>query len=179
MSLSYAINGHVAVLTMDGLAEDATDEEWGVVRALFSSAYRRQCRFLWVIDIRRFNLATALAHLDTTIDTVREARWRSARWCAGLVIVAEADVADALSTLIARIPMMHTPAIVSTVPQMQVAVSALLCTKIYNAAPEGSVSVWKYTAPMARLALFGAALTMASNPPILDATDATKTPATQ
>uniref|UniRef100_A0A6C0AT81 Uncharacterized protein n=1 Tax=viral metagenome TaxID=1070528 RepID=A0A6C0AT81_9ZZZZ len=166
MSLEYAVNGHVAVLTMRHTSTDPADAEWADVERKFTQPYQRGRSFMWLIDVRGFSVEVVLARLDTVRATVRASRWRSARRCVGLCILADDDLAELLNAVLARISMMHKPVIVSSADAAAAVVLDRLQRSLFFRARPGE-STWRNEMPYRKLALLANAFITAANPPIM------------
>jgi len=166
MSLEYAVNGHVAVLTMTHAPSDPTDEEWADVEHKFTQPYQRKRSFMWLIDVRGFSVEVVLARLDTVRATVRASRWRSARRCVGLCILADDDLAELLNAVLARISMMHKPVIVSTAQDAGRVIQDRLSRSLFFKARPGEPT-WRTEMPYRKLALLANAMITSANPPIM------------
>lgn len=166
MSLTYAVHGHVAVLTMKHTSTDPTDAEWADVERKFTQPYLRGRSFMWLIDVRGFSVEVVLGRLDTVRETVRASRWRSARRCLGLCILADEDLAELLTAVLERISMMHKPVIVSTAQDAGRVVQDRLRRSLFFQARPGEPT-WRTAMPYRRLALMANAMITSANPPIM------------
>ena len=165
MSLQYAVHEHVAVLTMKHTSQQPTDEEWAAVEEKFTQPYQRKRSFMWLIDVRDFPVEVVLARLDTVRKTVRASRWRSARRCVGLCILADDDLAELLNTVLARISMTHKPVIVSTAQAAAEVVRDRLRRSLFFQARPGE-ETWRTAMPYRKLALIANAMITSANPPM-------------
>ena len=95
---------HYHVLTLDTRENDPTDAQWETLQASFRQAYALRKRFLWIIDMRHFNLDVFAARIADVYNTVHPLRQWSGWLCAGTVLLTDAGTCDILDALLRQVP---------------------------------------------------------------------------